>query len=176
MQLINASVYEERAQKRQNEILETSKQRTLDRQAKRDKLERTKLYSFLKRKGEGNKVSICGILYRVTAQGNKLEKFQGTSSLLSLICGASSRWLTVDNGSGVTPPRRIKVGGVAFYRSKNGNYWRRGAVAASKTKSSLLHGKLTPRLSQKDTKKDKLCRYFTKTGTNKRPPFIMIMI
>jgi hypothetical protein len=77
MQLINASVYEERAQARQNEILETNKQRQLDRQAKRDKIERTKLYGYLKRKGQGNKVSVCGILYRVTAQGNKLEKFQG---------------------------------------------------------------------------------------------------
>ena len=77
MQLINASVYEERAQARRNEINETKKQRLLDRQAKRDKLERTKLYGFLKRKGQGNQVSVCGILYRVTAQGNKLEKFQG---------------------------------------------------------------------------------------------------
>jgi hypothetical protein len=71
--------------------------------------------------------------------------------------------LTADHGSSVTTPRRIKVGGVAFYRSKNGNYWRRGVVAASKSKSSLLYGKLTPRSSQ--DKKDKLCRYFTKTGT-----------
>jgi len=157
MQLINASVYEERAQARQNEILETSKQRILDRQAKRDKIERTKLYGYLKRKGQGNKLSVCGILYRVTAQGNKLEKFQGGLRF----CG--SRAFTVDNTTSVTPPRRIKVGGVAFYRSKNGNYWRRGAVTASKTKSTLSHGKLTPR-SSKD-KKDKLCRYFTKTGT-----------
>ena len=82
MQLINASVYEEQA--RQNEILETSKQRILDRQAKRDKIERTKLYGYLKRKGQGNKVSVCGILYRVTAQGNKLEKFQGKLFLCCL--------------------------------------------------------------------------------------------
>ena len=78
MQLINASVYEERAQARQNEILETKKQRTLDRLAKRDKLERTKLYAFLKRKGKGNQISVLGNLFRVTAGGNKLEKFQGT--------------------------------------------------------------------------------------------------
>jgi len=86
MQLINASVYEERAQARQNEILETNKQRQLDRQAKRDKIERTKLYGYLKRKAQGNKVSVCGTLYRVTAQGNKLEKFQGTCISISLCC------------------------------------------------------------------------------------------
>lgn len=77
MQLINASVYEERAQARQHDIQETKKQRLLDRQAKRDKLERAKLYSFLQRKGQGNQISVNGNLYRVTAQGNKLEKFQG---------------------------------------------------------------------------------------------------
>ena len=79
MQLINASVYEERAQARQHEILETRKQRTLDRIKKRDKIERMKLYAFLQRKGRGNQVSVLGNLFRVTAQGNKLEKYQGAS-------------------------------------------------------------------------------------------------
>ena len=77
MQLINASVYEERAQARQNEILETKNKRLLERLGRRDKLERTKLYGFLKRKGQGNQVSVLGNLFRVTAQGNKLEKYQG---------------------------------------------------------------------------------------------------
>jgi len=77
MQLINAAVYEQRAQARQNDILESKKQRILDRQAKKDKVERTKLYSFLKNRGQGNQINVCGNLYRVTAQGNKLEKFQG---------------------------------------------------------------------------------------------------
>jgi hypothetical protein len=125
MQLINASVYEERKQARQHDMLETQKQKILDRQAKRDKIERTKLYGYLKKKGQGNKVSVLGILYRVAAQGNKLEKFQG----MDCVRGAD-----VDNPAVSTPPRRIKVGGVAFYRSKNGNYWRRGAVAAALTK------------------------------------------
>ena len=77
MQLINASVYEERAQARQHEILETKKQRILERTKKRDKIERTKLYTFLQRKGRGNQVSVLGNLFRVTSQGNKLEKYQG---------------------------------------------------------------------------------------------------
>lgn len=65
-------------------------------------------------------------------------------------------------GNGVTP-RRIKVGGVAFYRSKNGNYWRSGAVTASRTKSGKsIARKLT--ISRSTDKKDKLCQYFTKTG------------
>lgn len=84
MQLINASVYEERAQARQNEILETKNKRLLERLGKRDKLERTKLYSFLKRKGRGNQVSVLGNLFRVTAQGNKLEKYQGPNYLVFL--------------------------------------------------------------------------------------------
>lgn len=143
MQLINASVYEERAQARQNEINETKKQRLLDRQAKRDKLERTKLYGFLKKKGQGNQVSVCGILYRVTAQGNKLVKFHGRMQ---------RTWLIVDNtGGSITPPRRIKIGGVAFYRSKNGNYWRRGVVAASKSKFLSYSRRLTSDLRTRKT-------------------------
>jgi hypothetical protein len=153
MQLINASVYEERAQARQHDILETKKQKLAERQSKLDKLERTKLYGFLKKKGNGNQVSVCGALYRVTAQGNKLEKFQGMTSTV----------FDTDNPqSMITPPRRIKVGGVAFYRSKNGNYWRRAAVAAARTKFSRPRN--TDRF-RSGAKKDKLCRYFTKTGT-----------
>ena len=155
MQLINASVYEERAQARQNEILETKNKRLLERLGKRDKLERTKLYSFLKRKGRGNQVSVLGNLFRVTAQGNKLEKYQGPDYLVFW-----GEVLMV--GNGVTP-RQIKVGGVAFSRSKNGNYWRRGAVTASRTKSGkIIARKLT--ISRSTDKKDKLCQYFTKTG------------
>jgi len=166
MQLINASVYEQRAQARQTEIEETKKQRLLDRQTKRDKSERSKLYAFLKRKGNGNQVSVCGNLYRVTEQGNKLEKFQGWFEEGGL-------QLIVDNPSGfVVPPKRIKVGGVAFSRSKNGNYWRKGAVAASRTKSLLLCS-LLPTFRSGE-KKDKLCRYFTKSGICKRGSAINI--
>jgi len=80
MQLINASVYSERAQARQEQISSTQKQKLLERQGKRDKFERMKLYGFLKRKGKGNQVSVLGNLFKVVAQGNKLEKFQGMIS------------------------------------------------------------------------------------------------
>jgi hypothetical protein len=159
LQLINASVYEERTQARQHDIQETKKQRLLNRQAKRDKLERTRLYSFLKRKGQGNQISICGNLYQVTAQGNKLEKFQGMGfrrdGSLNLL----------DNGGSSIPPRKIKVGGVSFHRSKNGNYWRRGVVTASRTKSFQCPSRESLIACRSTDKKDKLCRYFTKTGT-----------
>jgi hypothetical protein len=139
MQLINASVYEERSQARQIDIEESKKAKLVERQKKRDKHERMKLYSFLQLKGQGNQVFISGVSYRVTAQGNKLEKM----------------------GIGDNGPQRIKIGGVSFYRSKNGNYWRRGVITASRTKSfpkEIINNRTT-------IKKDKLCRYFTKTGS-----------
>jgi hypothetical protein len=154
MQLINASVYEERAEKRQHDILETQKQKILERQTKRDKLERTKLYGYLKKKGQGNQVNISGAFYRVAVQGNKLEKFQGMERHVVA---------DVDNPQSTMAPRRIKIAGVTFSRSKNGNYWRRGVVTAAKTKSSHLHVYSQFRSGDK---KDKLCRYFTKTGTS----------
>jgi hypothetical protein len=58
-------------------MLETKQKRVAERQAKRDRAERARLYGFLKRRGRGNQVSVLGNLFKVVAQGNKLEKFQG---------------------------------------------------------------------------------------------------
>ena len=103
-------------------------------------------------------MSVLGNLFKVVAQGNKLEKFQGSNTF---------EWGgDVDNS--VTTPKRIKVAGVAFHRSKNGNYWRKGAVAASRTKSSYTVRQNLIGLRSGNTK-DKLCRYFTKTGITKGP-------
>ena len=176
MQLINASVYSERAQARQTEIAETQERIARERQQNRDRQERQMLYTFLKSKGRGNQVSVLGNLFRVTAQGNKLEKVQGIKLPLPLpsrlciwmVLGLSPSlnvWgnlLIVDNG--VTTPRRIKVGGVAFHRSKNGNYWRRRALIQKSAHFPLL-GKSNPR----PEKSDKLCRFFTKTGIAMTP-------
>ena len=85
MQLINASVYNERAQARQTEIAETQEKIARERRQNRDRLERQRLFTFLKSKGRGNQVSVLGNLFRVTAQGNKLEKIQGINTLLPLL-------------------------------------------------------------------------------------------
>jgi hypothetical protein len=82
MQLINASVYQQRAQARQTEIEESTKKRAQDRLAKRDTLERARLYSWMKDRGQGNKVNVSGGDYRVTCGGDKLERIQG-----GRICG-----------------------------------------------------------------------------------------
>ena len=85
MQLINASVYNERAQARQTEIAETQEKIARERRQNRDRLERQRLFTFLKSKRRGNQVSVLGNLFRVTAQGNKLEKIQGINALLPLL-------------------------------------------------------------------------------------------
>ena len=85
MQLINASVYNERAQARQTEIAETQERIARERRQNRDRQERQMLFTFLKSKGRGNQVSVLGNLFRVTAQGNKLEKVQGIKPPASAI-------------------------------------------------------------------------------------------
>jgi hypothetical protein len=172
MQLINAAVYADRTQARQTEITQTKEKAARERRERKDKRERQMLFAFLERRGRGNRVSVLGNLFRVTAGGNKLEKFQGMKSSCSLGylrgCGMG---LMVDNG--VATPRRIKVGGVAFHRSKNGNYWRRGVIVE---KSALLPCQRNP--NPRLPKTDILCQHFTKTGTPNPPftPFFFVFV
>jgi hypothetical protein len=82
MQLINAAVYADRTQARQTEITQTKEKVARERRERKDKRDRQMLFGFLQRRGRGNRVSVLGNLFRVTAGGNKLEKFQGKSSIL----------------------------------------------------------------------------------------------
>ncbi|CAK7225642.1 hypothetical protein SBRCBS47491_005960 [Sporothrix bragantina] len=125
-QLINADVYEKDAQARARAIEQTRVQNL----QKRDARERAKLQSHLAYLSRGGRptgssggsgtstppnayqIMIEGIPFAVAKNGSKLVKLPG------------------DTHSASSTPKTAIVGGVKFYRSKNGNLYRHGVVRA----------------------------------------------
>ncbi|KAK9461462.1 uncharacterized protein V1516DRAFT_676028 [Lipomyces oligophaga] len=141
MQLINTTVYSDRAQARtkameQSRLAKDALKQTKINQrrlAKKQFLEQDRERAE-KLIGSREFVEIDGVKYHVGHNGSKLTRV-----------GYDSH----------DSPRKAVVDGVTFIRSKNGNLWLRGAVAAKKrdlvkAKSSIP------------------CRYFTMTGTCQR--------
>ncbi|KAK3952075.1 hypothetical protein QBC32DRAFT_342469 [Pseudoneurospora amorphoporcata] len=140
-QIINSSIYQKEAQARTRAIEQTLRQK----QQQRDDLERTKLISHLHRAGNRSaavpnqyELTVQGIRFAVTKNGSKLVKIPG------------------DLNSGPTPKMAI-VGGVKFYRSKNGNLYRHGIVKAQRQSGAVK-------------KVNVPCRNFSMTGSCTKGP------
>ncbi|KAK0716992.1 hypothetical protein B0T26DRAFT_740578 [Lasiosphaeria miniovina] len=126
LQLINTSIYEKETQARTRAIEQTRRQK----QTARDERERTKLIKHLHRManvvstGSGQaseqapagkyELAVQGIRFLVAKNGSKLVKVPG------------------DGNSAKATPKMAVVGGVKFYRSKNGNLYRHGIVKAQR--------------------------------------------
>ncbi|KAK3996526.1 hypothetical protein QBC44DRAFT_149913 [Cladorrhinum sp. PSN332] len=125
LQLINTSVYEKQSQTRVQAMGETRQQKL----AMKNKQERAMLLSHLNRLtnsaggyGAANKqtsngkytINVQGIEFTVTKNGSKLVKVPG------------------DGNSAKATPKMATIGGVKFYRSKNGNLYRHGIVKAQR--------------------------------------------
>lgn len=120
LQLINTSVYEKDTQNRAKAMEETRKQKL----KQRDDREKTKLHKHIQRLGGGNiggpanhptanyEIDVQGIRFRVTKNGSKLTKVEG------------------DFNAARSTPKTALVGGVRFYRTKNGNMYRSGIIKA----------------------------------------------
>lgn len=124
LQLINSSVYEKEVQARTRAIEQTRRQN----RALRDQRERAKLMSHLQHVANGtgvgstnspatannHEIVVQGIRFVVAKNGSKLIKVS-------------------DNlNSAKTTPKMAVVGGVRFYRTKNGNLYRHGVVHAQR--------------------------------------------
>ncbi|KIM97628.1 hypothetical protein OIDMADRAFT_182012 [Oidiodendron maius Zn] len=152
LQLINASIFEKDSQTRAKAMEETRKQKL----KKRDERERARFNKHLYRmRGNSNntsgvhlrstdsaenyEISVQGIRFRVAKNGSKLVKVPG------------------DLNAAKATPKAALVGGVRFYRSKNGNLFRSGIVKAHRTTG--------------DVKKiDEPCKKFTTTGSCSKGP------
>ncbi|KAL1841207.1 hypothetical protein VTJ49DRAFT_7328 [Mycothermus thermophilus] len=125
LQLINSSVYQKDAQARTAAIEQSRRQKF----AQRDKQERAKLISHLNRMAAGGafgaanprtaapakyEIAIQGIRFIVAKNGSKLVKVPD------------------DVNAAKATPKMAIVGGVKFYRSKNGNLYRHGIVKAQR--------------------------------------------
>ncbi|ESZ93096.1 hypothetical protein SBOR_6526 [Sclerotinia borealis F-4128] len=123
LQLINKSYFEKDSQIRVKAIEETRRQKL----KQRDEREKLKLSRHLQRLGarfdsstlqpigtSNYEVNVSGIRFMVTKNGSKLVK--------------ASDVLTSANAT----PKTALIGGVKFYRSKNGNMYREGIIKATR--------------------------------------------
>lgn len=178
LQLINSSIYHKGAQARTRAIEQTLRQK----QQQRDDLERTKLINHLHRAGNRSaavpnqyELTVQGIRFAVTKNGSKLVKIPGASKTRSqALAVPNTHRFTGDLNSGPTPKMAI-VGGVKFYRSKNGNLYRHGIVKAQRyVARSPLNHPLTLACARQSGAVKKVnvpCRNFSMTGNSNFPDF-----
>ncbi|KAH6630704.1 hypothetical protein B0J18DRAFT_443373 [Chaetomium sp. MPI-SDFR-AT-0129] len=162
-QLINTNVYKKNAEARTAAIEQTRRQKI----ALRDKRERAKLVNHLHHMvnsgafGAANQqvatdkyeIVVQDVRFTVAKNGSKLIKVPG------------------DGNSAKATPKSALIGGVKFYRSKNGNLYRHGVVKAQRYVSwDSVAGPLTPgifgRQSGTVKKLDVPCKQFSMTGNS----------
>jgi hypothetical protein len=148
LQLINTSIFEKDSQKRAKAIEQTRQQKL----KQRDERETAKLIRHLQRGNNINGTSmgvtnnnildVNGIRFRVTHGGSKLVKVPGedwprdASKPLQLGGPVMSLWCKGDLNAAKYTPKSALVGGVRFYRSKNGNMYRSGIIKAYRYEES----------------------------------------
>jgi hypothetical protein len=182
LQLINTSIYEKEAQARTKAIEQTRKQKL----ARKNELERAKLVKHLHRmadnsgnnvsQGPSNKyeISVQGINFLVAKNGSKLVKSPGTSRRARIqLHHVSLTSYAGDNNSAKATPKMAIIGGVKFYRSKNGNLYRHGIVKAQRYVSQPVDGRfLTKAVARRSGVIKKVnvpCRMFSTTGISLLP-------
>jgi hypothetical protein len=180
MQLINTNVYKKDVQARTAAIEQTRRQKL----ALRDKQERAKLVNHLNRMansggfGAANQqaaadkyeIAVQGVRFIVAKNGSKLVKVPGASRP----CTRASRPTHIgagDGNSAKATPKMALIGGVKFYRSKNGNLYRHGIVKAQRYVSwDRGAGQLTPGISGRQSgtvkKVNVPCKQFSMTGNS----------
>ncbi len=182
LQLINSSVYKKDAPARTAALEQTRRQKL----ALRDKQERAKLISHLNRMvnsggfGPANQqtpstdkyeIAVQGVRFVVAKNGSKLVKAPGALPPHTHVSQATHMGLGDGNAAKATPKMAV-IGGVKFYRSKNGNLYRHGIVKAQRYVSwDRGAGRLTPAISDRQSgavrKVNVPCKQFSMTGNSK---------
>lgn len=147
LQLINTNIYQEQTEARAKAIQQTRLQKHRQKEAR----ERAQILNHLKRTADPSlvpanpasapvyEIVVEGIRFRVTNDGSKLVKIPGDL-----------------NGPKATPKMAF-VGGVKFYRSKNGNMYRQAIVKAQRRSAAV-------------NKVNVPCRNFSNTGSCPKGP------
>lgn len=146
LQLINPAVFEKQSQERAKAMEESRKLRL----RRRDERERLKLshhllrttapaaHSFARGSNQAHEIIVEGIRFRVDKGGSKLTKILGENISGGARFGEVLIHFAGDENAAKSTPRTASVGGVMFYRSKNGNLYRSGAVKAQRYDLPLL--------------------------------------
>jgi hypothetical protein len=179
LQLINSAVYNKEVPARTLALEQTRRQKL----ALKNKQERAKLISHLSRMvdrpgfGSANpqnaadkyEIAVQGVRFVVAKNGSKLIKVPGASGLLAGPAQDAHRDIGDGNSAKATPKVAV-IGGVKFYRSKNGNLYRHGIVKAQRYVSrDKWGGRLTlasGRQSGAVKKVDVPCKQFSMTGNS----------
>lgn len=180
-QLINTNVYKKNAEARTAAIEQTRRQKL----ALRDKRERAKLVNHLHHMANSGafgvanqqvatdkyEIVVQGVRFTVAKNGSKLIKAPGASRPGMCDPHHDTDVHTGDGNSAKATPKSAIIGGVKFYRSKNGNLYRHGVVKAQRYVSwDSVAGPLTPgifgRQSGTVKKVDVPCKQFSMTGNS----------
>ncbi|EAA64244.1 hypothetical protein AN1537.2 [Aspergillus nidulans FGSC A4] len=143
MQLINSAVYDKEAQKRVKALEETRKAKA----QKKAQIEQAKVLQFahgagrqfssssnpqVSAAGESHgeyQITLNDIPFRVSRGGGKLIRVSSATPVLSALIERAGLQIVDDPNTANNTPKRVKVAGVTFVRSKNGNLHRLGASA-----------------------------------------------
>ncbi|KAE8444695.1 hypothetical protein EG329_014353 [Mollisiaceae sp. DMI_Dod_QoI] len=173
LQLINTSVFEKESQQRAKAMEQTRQQRL----KQKDEREKARFAKHLQRSannayssnGPGtHEIELGGIRFLVTKNGSKLKKIPGenshtaTNSAVGEINRSimNSRYLGDANAAKATPKTTL-VGGVRFFRSKNGNMYRAGVIKAHRSNADTFDNRRKAGLQ----KIQEPCKTFTTTAS-----------
>ncbi|KAI0125801.1 hypothetical protein BJ170DRAFT_685046 [Xylariales sp. AK1849] len=143
LQLINSTVFEKDSQTRASAIEQTQRQKRLQK----ERTEKSRILNFVHKNMSSNptsaaskyEITVDDIRFQVTKQGSKLVRAPG------------------ENNPPIATPRVALVGGVKFYRTKNGNLVRHGIAKAQRMASEIK-------------KVDAPCKAFSWTGSCHKGP------
>lgn len=139
MQLISSTIYDKDTENRNKAMRESRRQNAFQAQH----IEKAKIQRHLQALNHGqpsdsssvapaaHKVYINGLSFIVENGGSKLLRVLGTMSRLIYFLPVTLPSVGISDTAQSTP-KEANVGGVTFYRSKNGNLYRSGIVTAKK--------------------------------------------
>ncbi|KKK17296.1 hypothetical protein P175DRAFT_0519945 [Aspergillus ochraceoroseus IBT 24754] len=170
MQLINSAIYDKDAEKRVKALEETRKAKSLKRaQIEQDKVLRYALgvsskfpsssmpqVSTAGEPSAEHQILVNDIPFKVSRGGSKLIRISSANPINLILVERAGLPLIDNPNTANTTPKRVKIAGVAFVRSKNGNLHRLGAVASKRPPGVF--------------KKKALCERFSTTGTCYKGP------
>ncbi|TVY56673.1 Zinc finger CCCH domain-containing protein [Lachnellula cervina] len=201
LQLINTNIFEKDSQIRAKAMEETRKQKLMQRDAR----EKSKFSKHLQRLAVNNygtigpqshsataranyEINVQGIQFRVAKNGSKLVKVPGERPPTAMennqgdVCTQEPDLLRLgDLNAANATPKTALIGGVRFYRSKNGNMYRSGIVKAHRYERLPFKLAWMPLLpcntNLYDTRKNAVikkinepCKMFTTTGICSKGP------
>jgi hypothetical protein len=188
LQLINPAIYEKQSLQRAKAIEETRKLKL----KQRDEQERKKINNHLQRIVDSSEstspskyeIIVQGIRFRVVKNGSKLLRVSGKRLLsysgisVSFLSHELDSRVIGDDNAAKSTPKSVTVGGVMFYRSKNGNLYRSGIVKAHRYGSTALRQRSVKGLARRNStnilyarrrgmvkKINEPCRAFSTTGS-----------